>query len=726
MKRNIYPFTAIVGQEKIKKALILNAINPSIGGVLIKGDRGTGKTTAVRALASLLPEIEVVENSPFNVNRNEYMEFKLYKFNNKTKEDMIKTTKKHKKIVELPLGATEDRVVGSMNIEKGLKEGIKQLEPGILANANNNVLYIDEINLLDDNLIDVLLDAAAFGVNTVEREGISIKHPSKFVLIGTMNPEEGELRKQLSDRIGLEILVKGVEDIKEKIKIMEYRQTFEKNPRSFKEKFESRQKELKEKIKNAIEILDDVEIKEELIKTIAMLTNNLGLEGHRKDITILKTSKTIAALEGSREVSYDNLIEAIELVLGEYPDCASNLQNTFQKNNEEENNEKSDENQNKEKLNQNKEEENKSNEDEKNHDPNDGSNQNNEPNGDNEKDKQKTNQNSEVNQEKQEDELEEENENLSNQTQSGTDFKTKENENKDDDLRIKTLENQSELNKFQIKELEKDINKILVVKGREKEKLYGSRVNSKTEKGKYVKTKFSSDYKDIAIDATLRAAAIHSKNKITVKKEDLRTKIRKHKAKASIAVVMDMSGSMMSDEKINKIKGILYKIIKNINKNKDKLSVVGFKGKESEIIIPNTKRPSSFLDKLEQIKVGGTTPMATGLKKGYEILKKENKKGEFIPMLILLSDGMPNVGIKNSEVKTLTGSPIKDVLAIGKQLADEKIYTIIINFEKKIKQGRNVSLELAIISNGRYYDLENVQDSSATIDKILTYERTLL
>lgn len=686
MKKNIFPFTAIVGQEKVKKALILNAINPSIGGVLIKGDVGTGKTTAVRALSNLLPKIEIVEGSPFNANKDEYFDFQLYKFHNKTNEDEIKVIKKSMKIVELPLGATEDRVIGSINIEKGLKEGVKQLEPGILANAHNNILYIDEINLLDDNLVDVLLDSAAFGMNTVEREGISIKHPSKFILIGTMNPKEGELRKQLSDRIGLEIQVSGIEDIGEKIKIMKYRQSFEKNPILFKEKFKDREIELEEKIKNAIKKLDKVEIKDDLVRIIATITNNLGLEGHRKDIAILKTSKTIAAFEGNSIVSYDNVVEAFELVLGEYPDCVDNPQNN--------------ENQNKETQDNGKDER-KGMEDKNNH--NTSKNEDTNENQDNETDKE--NQNNV------------ENENLSNQKQRESKFKTNE------DLRIN---NQIELNKFPTEELEKDINKMLVLKGREKEKTYGTKVNSKTEKGKYVKTKFSQNYDDIAIDGTLRAAAIHSKGKITVKKEDLRRKIRKHKARASISIVMDMSGSMMSDEKINKIRGILNNVIRNINKNRDKLTVIGFRGKKSEIIIPNTKRPSSFLSKLEKIKVGGTTPMATGLKKGYEILKKEKKDGEFIPMLILLSDGMPNVGINNSDLKNITGSPIKDVLAIGGQLADDKIYTIIIDFEKKIKHGRNVNLELAIISNGRYYDLEDVYDPNIAIDKILTYERTIL
>lgn len=215
---------------------------------MIKGDRGTGKTTAVRALANLLPEIEVVEGCAFNCDEDSYQEFELYKINDKSAEDDTVIVKKPMKVVELPLGATEDRVVGSLDIEKALKEGIKALEPGLLAQANNNILYIDEINLLDDNLVDILLDAAAFGVNTVEREGISISHPSRFILVGTMNPEEGELRGQLSDRIGLEVSSEGIGDIGDRILIMKRREEFERDPASFIAKFEDDQKELQKEL----------------------------------------------------------------------------------------------------------------------------------------------------------------------------------------------------------------------------------------------------------------------------------------------------------------------------------------------------------------------------------------------------------------------------------------------------------------------------------------------
>ncbi|MBZ9570233.1 ATP-binding protein [Methanobrevibacter sp. TMH8] len=316
MKKNIFPFTAIVGQEKIKKALILNAINPSIGGVLIKGDRGTGKTTAVRALANLLPEIEVVEGCSFNCDEDSYREFELYKVNDKSADDDILIIKKPMSVVELPLGATEDRVVGSLDIEKALKEGIKALEPGLLAQTNRNILYIDEINLLDDNLVDILLDAAAFGVNTIEREGISISHPSRFILVGTMNPEEGELRGQLSDRIGLEIEVEGIGNIDDRILIMKRREEFEMDPASFIAKFDDEQKELQNRIIEAQKLLNNVEIDSTSLEIIARITLELGAEGHRSDISILKTSKTIAAFNNHLKVDDNDLEEAISLVLG--------------------------------------------------------------------------------------------------------------------------------------------------------------------------------------------------------------------------------------------------------------------------------------------------------------------------------------------------------------------------------------------------------------------------
>jgi Mg-chelatase subunit ChlI len=315
LKNLIFPFSAIVGQERVKKALVLNAINPSIGGVLIKGDKGTGKTTAVRALADLLPPLKIVKGCPFNCDPDDPES--LCDSCKNLESDEIQIEEKKMRVVELPLGATEDRVVGSINIEKALKKGMKALEPGILADANRNILYVDEINLLDDNLVDVLLDAAAYGINTVEREGISLVHPSNFILVGTMNPAEGELRPQLSDRIGLQISVQSIMDIDDRVKIMERREAFEKDPISFRKEYQKYQDQILNNIIKARAFLDKINVSQEIMKIIAHLCVDMGVDGHRADIAILKTAKTLAAYYEHQEVEYIDVEEAAALVLGE-------------------------------------------------------------------------------------------------------------------------------------------------------------------------------------------------------------------------------------------------------------------------------------------------------------------------------------------------------------------------------------------------------------------------
>jgi magnesium chelatase subunit D len=314
MKRIVLPFTAIVGQHKLKRALILNAINPGLLGVLIRGEKGTGKSTAVRALADLLPEIELVR-CPFNCSPNN-PSLQCISCNDKyTRGDELPTVRRKIRVVELPLGATEDRVTGSLDIERALREGIKALEPGILAEVNHGILYIDEVNLLDDHLVDILLDSAAMGVNTIEREGISVSHPSKFILVGTMNPEEGEIRPQLLDRFGLSVDIKGTKDEEERIEIIRVVEEFEKDPESFSLRYEKEQEELRERILNAREILDEVETADELLQTIARICLEFEVHGHRADFLIARTAKTIAAFNQRKTVIEEHVKEAAELAL---------------------------------------------------------------------------------------------------------------------------------------------------------------------------------------------------------------------------------------------------------------------------------------------------------------------------------------------------------------------------------------------------------------------------
>jgi len=253
--RAVLPFTAIVGQERLKKALLLNAVNPNLRGVLIRGEKGTAKSTAVRALAELLPEIEVVTDCPFNCHPEDPgLQCESCRRRYEGGEE-LPSAKRKMRVVDLPLGATEDRVVGTLDIERALREGIRALQPGILAEANRGILYIDEINLLDDHLVDVLLDAAAMGVNIIEREGVSVSHPSKFILVGTMNPQEGELRPQLLDRIGLQVDVEGIKEVSQRVRIVEVVEEFEADPIAFVRKHIPEQRKLQERILKAQALL---------------------------------------------------------------------------------------------------------------------------------------------------------------------------------------------------------------------------------------------------------------------------------------------------------------------------------------------------------------------------------------------------------------------------------------------------------------------------------------
>ena len=306
----IYPFTAIVGQEKMKKALILNAINPKIGGVLLRGDKGTGKSTAVRALADVLPEIEV-SDCIFNCSRDAMCD----ECRRKVSEGKLKFVKKKMRVVELPLSATEDRVVGTLDFEKALKEGVKAFQPGILAEANNNILYIDEVNLLDDHIVDTLLDVAASGWNVIERESVSFRHPSRFVLVGTMNPEEGELRPQLLDRFGMVVDIKAISDPELRAEVIRRAEEFSENPEAFRKKFEAEQEKLRRRIKIARDMLNEVVVPHDVIDAVARLCSELGIETHRADITTIRASRALAAYRGRKKVTLDDVMEVAELTL---------------------------------------------------------------------------------------------------------------------------------------------------------------------------------------------------------------------------------------------------------------------------------------------------------------------------------------------------------------------------------------------------------------------------
>ncbi len=298
----------------MKRALVLNAINPLIGGVLIRGERGTAKSTAVRALAALLPEIDVVADCKFSCNpKNSHLCDECAE--RIAKGQVLPVSRRKVRLVDLPVSATEDRVVGTLDIEAAIKKGEKRFEPGVLAAANRGILYVDEVNLLDDHVVDLLLDSAAMGVNVVEREGISFQHPAQFVLVGTMNPEEGELRPQLLDRFGLAVEIRGIPDPEQRVEILERRLAFEQDPEGFSQEWTTAEAKLSKEIEQAREKLPEVKYTQADLYAIAELSSGLQVDGHRSDLVILKAARAHAALQGRDQIQEEDILLAAELAL---------------------------------------------------------------------------------------------------------------------------------------------------------------------------------------------------------------------------------------------------------------------------------------------------------------------------------------------------------------------------------------------------------------------------
>jgi Mg-chelatase subunit ChlI len=311
----IYPFTAIVGQDRMRRALVLNAVDPRIGGVLIRGERGTAKSTAARALAALLPNVKVVSDCRFGCDPDTPSTWCTECRERVAQGEKLPVSSKHTSFINLPVSATEDRVVGTLDIEKAIQKGERHFEPGVLAAANRGLLYIDEVNLLDDHVVDILLDSAAMGMNIVEREGISFTHPARFILVGTMNPEEGDLRPQLLDRFALSVDIQGIRNPRERMQIMERNVAFERDAENFRQSWIDKESEISEKIEKARLLVDKVTYSKRDMLSIASLTASLNVEGHRADLVILKTARAHAAFEGRQEINDRDIAIAAELAL---------------------------------------------------------------------------------------------------------------------------------------------------------------------------------------------------------------------------------------------------------------------------------------------------------------------------------------------------------------------------------------------------------------------------
>lgn len=665
LKRKTLPFTSIVGQDDMKFSLILNAINPRIGGVLIRGDKGTAKSTAVRALADLLETIPVVEGCPFNCDPENPEDMCDLCFE-KSRADLIRRTEKKTPVIDLPLGATEDRVVGSLNVERAIKDGIKALEPGILGACNRGILYIDEVNLLDDHVADVLLDSAAMGVNIVEREGVSVAHPSRFILVGTMNPEEGEIRPQLLDRFGLQVSVSGIDDVDLRVQIAKMADAFDSDPEAFAEKCRQSQMELKENISQARKILRSVSMSDDLLRSVAGICIDLGVKTHRAEIVISRTAKTIAAFDGRTEVNREDVKKAMELALAHRMRSRPFEPPTL----------------NKEKLEKSM---------------------------------------SQHQHEKQ------------HQHQNPKPQEKQEQQPREPDERQEANQTQAAMPQEQVFEIGTpiDVRAISMTRKRDRiarRKTNGRRMNTIAlrNRGRYLRQRMPQEGKDIAIDATIRAAAPYQMtrigpNAVKVLSEDIREKERVGKTSAVVLFVVDASGSMGAMQRMESAKGAVLSMLMDSYQKRDKIGMIAFKGKEAELILPPCSSVDLALSRLRELPTGGKTPLSAGLSKGLQLLQGELRKDEETkPMMVLISDGRANVGM---------GGKIKDeIIEISEKSKQLGVHTIVIDTEVVESSFMDMRLgycrEIAETAGGKYYPISGL--SPEALYNIVDVEQKLL
>ncbi len=666
-KRVVYPFTALIGQDKMKKGLLLNAVNPRLGGVLVRGEKGTAKSTAVRALAALLPEIEVVVGCPFNCNPDDYS--RLCRLCRSRLADgwKLERTRRQVQVVDLPVSATEDRVVGSLDFEYAILHGQPRFEPGLLARANRGIIYIDEVNLLDDHIVDVLLDAAAMGVNVVEREGISYQHPAEFILVGTMNPEEGDLRPQLIDRFGLCVQVEGVKDIEERMEIARRREAFDADPLDFLEQWSVEEQKLRERIVAARQLLPAVAIPPQLLDLIARLSLKAFVAGHRADIIMAAAARTIAAWEGRAEATESDVYEAAELVLfhrmREAPPPPQE-----QPEPEQEEPEEQEESTEKEAEEDPSQEENTSSEEDNREQPPP-------PPGEEEQ------------------EWEEQNEQEQNETQ-------------EPDLPAAVQEIVFSVGRpFPVKRITLDRDRILR-KGSGRR----SRTRTASKAGRYVRSTMQRKNNDLAFDATMRAAAPYQLRRkrqdvaIAIEPTDIREKVREKRIGNFLLFVVDASGSMGAQQRMVETKGAILSLLLDAYQKRDRIGMVVFRGDKAEVLLPPTSSVEMAHKLLEELPTGGKTPLSAGLIKAFEVAKAHLYKDPHTsPLLILVSDGKGNVSLGEEK-------PLVEARRAAEIIRnDERIKALVIDVEKGTFLTFGLARELALTLGADYYKIEDLK-----------------
>lgn len=656
-KRYVLPFTAIIGQEKMKLALILNAVNPRLGGVLVRGEKGTAKSTAVRALAALLPEIEVVAGCLCNCDPRDTARLCPFCRERLAAGEDLRSLTRRVPVVDLPVSATEDRVVGSLDFEHAIRYGRRRFEPGILARANRGIVYVDEVNLLDDHLVDVLLDAAASGVNVVEREGVAFVHPAEFILVGTMNPEEGELRPQLLDRFGLCVPVEGTNDPAARVAIIRRREAFDNDPLGFLAAFAAREEELRQKIIRARALLPDVAVPEEVVRLAADLAAEALAAGHRAEIVLVQAARALAAWEGREAAAAQDVEKVAELVLyhrrREAPPPPEQPEEPEMEEPPAPPEEKQPE--------QPEREEPRTQPESNRRDGNDGLS---------------------------EDNCHQQNKNSS--TECGA-------------AAAETVFAVGE--PFPVKRLDHGRDRILR-KGSGRR----SRTRTPTKAGRYVRATMRRGSGDLAFDATLRAAAPfqgrRQKNGVAIAVEaaDIREKVREKRIGNFLLFVVDASGSMGAQQRMVAAKGAVLSLLLDAYQKRDRVGMIAFKGDEAAVLLPPTNSVELAHQRLAELPTGGRTPLAAGLLKAYEVARTHLFKSPHLsPLLIVISDGRGNVGVGG-------GKPLAEAHQVAALIREkERIKTLVIDAEKNGFLSFGLARGLAEALGAVYYKIEDLK-----------------
>ncbi|MEN6564682.1 MAG: putative cobaltochelatase [Veillonellales bacterium] len=646
-QRMIYPFSALIGQETLQLGLLLHAVNPRLGGLLIRGEKGTAKSTAVRALVQLLPDITVVSDCPYHCDP---LDFDKACKQCRSRKKQLSIATMPVPLVDLPVSATEDRVVGSIDFEQAIKGGHMAFSPGLLGEANRGIIYIDEVNLLDDHIVDVLLSTAGCGINAVEREGISFSHPAEFILVGTMNPEEGDLRPQLLDRFALCVDVQGIVDRQARVAIMKRREEFELDPAGFCARFAVEQKLLRARIKQAQQILPQVHLPQALYRYIGQLCSEAFAAGLRGDIVLSKAAKTLAAWRDHLEVTRQDIDDMAPLVL------AHRLRQPPEENQTPQ-------------TEQQPEKQQEQGEPEK---------QNRKPPSD-----------------------PQENSKSSDQRETSH----QERENSGSGAKPSTEVVFAVGKPFAV-------TRITYKQDRKARRGSGRRSRTQTDSsmGRYVKSTGRRERNDFAIDATIRAAAPFQISRsspgvaIAIETADIREKIREKRIGNFILFVVDASGSMGARQRMIETKGAILSLLLDAYQKRDRVGMIAFKEDHAEVILPPTNSVELAQKRLAELPIGGKTPLTAGIGKAYEVVMQHQKRSPHMrPIVVLLSDGRANVALNG-------GKPLAEAYQTAEMLRDElEAKCLVVDTEKKGLLSFGLAQELARHLGGECYTIDQLR-----------------